>query len=295
MRRWETGAPEGSLRISVDGVDLAVDDRGAGQSVICLHAIAHGSADFDAFAARTAGRYRVIRIDWPGQGRSGADGVAPTPARYAALLRGVVVHLGIEDPVIVGCSIGGAAAVEYASRYSVRALVLANPGGLVTPSETVSRACRAMSRFFAAGASGAWWFGPAYRAYYRMVLPWPSAWRQRKRIVRAGYENAALLAAAWSTFADPHQADQRRAAIGLDVPVLFAWAMHDRINAFKASQDTIAGMKKARVEKFDGGHAAFLEQPRQFVAKFDRFIAEIGVAAQRAPSRPVAAAHALAQ
>jgi hypothetical protein len=53
-----------------------------------------------------------------------------------------------------------------------------------------------MARFFAAGARGAWWFGLAYGAHYRMVLPWPSAVRQRRRIVRAGYENAALLAAA---------------------------------------------------------------------------------------------------
>jgi pimeloyl-ACP methyl ester carboxylesterase len=295
MRRWETGVPEGSPLISIDGVDLAVDDRGAGQPVICLHAIAHGSADFDAFATRAIGRYRVIRIDWPGQGRSGDDGEAPSPARYAALLRGVVVHLGIEDPVIIGCSIGGAAAIEYASRYPARALVLANPGGLVTPSEWVSAGCRALSRFFAAGSRGAWWFGLAYRAYYRPVLPWPPAWRQRQRIVRAGDENAALLAAAWSTFADPQQADQRHAAIALEAPVLFTWAMYDRINLFRASKATIAQMKTARVAKFNGGHAAFLEQPRQFFAEFDRFITEIDGVARRVPEQSVAAPRVLAQ
>ena len=287
MRRWEIGVPKGSPLISIDGVDLAVDDRGAGQPVICLHAIAHGGADFDAFVAQTAGKYRVVRIDWPGQGRSGDDREALTPARYAKLLRGVVVHLGTEDPVIIGCSIGGAAAVAYASRYPVRALVLANPGGLSTRSEKISAACRTIARFFAAGARGAWWFGLAYAACYRMVLPWPSAARQRSRIVRAGYENAAILAVAWSMFADPQKADQRGAAIGLEMPVLFTWAMHDRINQFKASEATIARMKQARVVKFNGGHAAFLEQPRQFVAEFDRFIAEIGGAAQQAPSRPV--------
>jgi pimeloyl-ACP methyl ester carboxylesterase len=46
--------------------------------------------------------------------------------------------------------------------------------------------------------------------------------------------------------------------------VLFTWAMHDRINPFKASEATIAEMKQACVVKFNGGHAAFLEQPRQF-------------------------------
>jgi pimeloyl-ACP methyl ester carboxylesterase len=67
MRRCETGVPKGSPLISIDGVDVAVDDQSAGQPVICLHAIAHGSADFDVFAARAAGRYRVVRIDWPGR------------------------------------------------------------------------------------------------------------------------------------------------------------------------------------------------------------------------------------
>jgi putative oxidoreductase len=86
-------------------------------------------------------------------------------------------------------------------------------------------------------------------------------------------------------FADPDKADQRRAAIGLDVPVLFTWAMQDRINRFKASEATIARMKQACVVKFNGGHAAFLEQPRQFVAESDRFIAESADAALRVPSR----------
>jgi 4,5:9,10-diseco-3-hydroxy-5,9,17-trioxoandrosta-1(10),2-diene-4-oate hydrolase len=121
-----------------------------------------------------------------------------------------------------------------------------------------------------------------------MVLPWPPAWRQRTRIVGAGYETAAVLAAAWSAFADPQKADQRHKAIGLDVPVLVTWAMQDRINPFKLSQATIAQIKQARVEKFNGGHAAFLEQPRQFFAVFDRFVTETAGAARSAPSRPVA-------
>jgi pimeloyl-ACP methyl ester carboxylesterase len=275
LARWDTGVPEGSQMIAVGGTKLAIDDRGAGRPVICLHAIAHGSADFDAFAAAASERYRVIRIDWPGQGRSDDDSAKPTPARYAELVRGIVLHLGLADPILLGCSIGGAAAIEYASRFGATALVLANPGGLIEPSEIVSVACRAMSRFFAAGARGAWWFGPAYRLYYRLVLPSPAALVQRRRIVRAGFENAALLARAWSIFADPAEADQRRAALSLDIPVLFTWAMHDRINSFARSAPVIAKMKRARVVKFNGGHAAFLEQPRRFLAEFFRFVDEL--------------------
>jgi 4,5:9,10-diseco-3-hydroxy-5,9,17-trioxoandrosta-1(10),2-diene-4-oate hydrolase len=276
--------------IAVDGVELAVSDRGQGQPVICLHAIAHGGRDFEAFAALAGARYRIICVDWPGQGRSGDDVKELTPARYAELVRGIVVRLGIEDPIIIGCSIGGAAAVEYAGQFGAKAVVLANPGGLVEPSAKLRAVCLAFARFFGAGARGAWWFGPAFRLYYRLVLPSPAAAQQRKRIARAGYENAAVLFRAWSMFADPAKADQRRAALSLTMPVLFTWAMGD-INRISMSAATIAGMKTARVEKFKGGHAAFLEQPQEFIAAFDRFVGELdsGVASAR-PQRSGGAA-----
>jgi 4,5:9,10-diseco-3-hydroxy-5,9,17-trioxoandrosta-1(10),2-diene-4-oate hydrolase len=285
LARWDTGVPEGSPMVAVGGMRLAVDDRGSGQPVICLHAIAHGSADFDAFAAAASARFRVIRIDWPGQGRSDADDAEPSPARYADLVRGIVLHLGLADPILLGCSIGGAAAIDYASRFGARALVLANPGGLIEPSDRVSAACRKMSRFFASGSRGAWWFGPAYRLYYRLVLPQPAASLQRRRIVRAGFENAVLLAKAWSVFAIPAKADQRAAAQSLDIPVLFTWAMHDRINPFARSASAIAKMKRARVVKFNSGHAAFLEQPRQFTAEFCRFVDALDAGRDVGPAR----------
>jgi hypothetical protein len=31
--------------------------------------------------------------------------------------------------------------------------------------------------------------------------------------------------------------------------------------------------------KFNGGHAAFLEQPRQFIMEFDRFVAQLNASA----------------
>jgi pimeloyl-ACP methyl ester carboxylesterase len=64
-------------------------------------------------------------------------------------------------------------------------------------------------------------------------------------------------------------------AIALDVPVLFAWAMQDRIDSFAATEPTIRQMKRAQVAEFQGGHAAFLERPEQFAAIFDRFATEV--------------------
>lgn len=284
--RAEVGAPSGSMDIVVDGVRLAVARDGAGPPVICLHAIGHGARDFEFFAAAVSNRFEVLRIDWPGQGRSGVDRHAPCARRYADLLRGVVTQLGLADPILIGCSIGGAAAIDYASRFGVRALVLANSGGLVSLTPATSRICRAVSGIFAAGAKGAWWFAPLYGLYYRMVLPTPAAGAQRQRIVRAGPECAAVLASAWASFAEPELNDRRAAAVSLGVPVLVAWAMQDKINRFQAVEPTLRRMSSTQVVKFQGGHAAFLERPREFEEAFLAF----ADAVQSAPSPHLAAA-----
>jgi len=59
--------------VEIDGVRLAVTREGRGPPVVCLHAIGHDGGDFEAFAEAMKARFEIIRIDWPGQGRSGPD------------------------------------------------------------------------------------------------------------------------------------------------------------------------------------------------------------------------------
>lgn len=213
----------------------------------------------------------MVRLDWPGQGRSGPDSKPPSAARYAELLAGVVARLKLERPIILGNSIGGAAAMIYAASHPVTALVLCDTGGLVEVTPAIARACNAFSRFFAAGARKAWWFKPAFWAYYRfLVLPSAAAREQRKRIIAAGYEIAPVLRDAWTSFGRK-DADIRELAKGLDVPVWFAWATGDRIIQLKACLPAINAMKNARLTRFGGGHSAFLERLKPFAKEFKRF------------------------
>ena len=185
--------------------------------------------------------------------------------------------LGLEPPIIVGCSIGGAAAIHYAARYPTRAIVLANSGGLAELTNSNRRSCLFISRIFAAGARRAWWFGALFGLYYRLVLPSKAAWPQRRRIVKACYETADTLSQAWAKFADTTAADQRQAAASLKIPVLAAWSMQDKINLFSAVRPTLKQMKHVRIAQFKGGHAAFLEQPQRFVSEYLRFIFDNGL------------------
>src|SRR5260221_5244687 len=165
------GAPAPRADAVVDGVRLAYTDAGAGPVIVCLHAIGHGAGDFADLAGRLRADYRVIALDWPGQGCSGEDREAANAARYATLLAGFLERVGAPRPVLLGNSIGGAAALRYAAANPgpVRALVLANPGGLDRGgSGAMTRVVTGlMTRFFAAGARGARWYPGAFAVYYR--------------------------------------------------------------------------------------------------------------------------------
>ena len=194
--RTAVGALPSARRVVVDRVALAVDDEGSGPALVCLHAIGHGAADFARLRSRLAPRWRVVAPDWPGQGRSEPDRLAPDAARYADLLGGVLDACNIGRAVLLGNSIGGAAAMRYAAAHPERvtALVLENPGGLDGADDRLARSViGAMVGFFAAGARGAPWFPAAFAAYYRLVLQRQPAAPQRRRIVASAREIAPVL------------------------------------------------------------------------------------------------------
>ncbi len=265
----------------VKGVTLAWDDSGDGDEIVCLHAIAHGARDFKRFGRRFAAKYRVVALDWPGHGNSGPDSVPANAQRYVELLSGFLDTAGVKHPVIVGNSIGGAAAIRYAALRPdcVRGLILENPGGL-DPSDRLSRfAIGMMVRFFSAGARKAWWFPAAYRAYYRMVLPMRAAAEQRSRITAAGIEMAPILVQAWKSFGEP-AANLRPLAARVRCPVLFAWAKRDKIIQLSRCLPAIREFPHGRLESFDAGHAAHLEAPESFESSVDRFLDSLRVPTQ---------------
>jgi pimeloyl-ACP methyl ester carboxylesterase len=265
-------------RVTVDGVALNVDIVGDGPPVLCLHAVGHDLHDFDALVQRLNHSRRFIRLDWPGQGQSAPDHLPASAARYGELAERVIDALGLVHPVILGNSIGGAAAIRVASRRPVRGLVLCDSGGLVEITPTVARLCRLFERFYAAGERGAWWFGPAFALHYAMVLRGASARPQRKRIIRAARRNASVLREAWASFGRC-DADLRDAASELDVPIWVAWAKRDRILPLTYCLPAINRLRHGKLTLFEGSHAPFLEQPEAFAREFQAFMTDL-------PARP---------
>ncbi|HSV06310.1 MAG TPA: alpha/beta hydrolase [Candidatus Binatus sp.] len=282
--RARTALGASGHRVTIDGVSLAFDEEGAGPDVVCLHAIGHGAADFVRLRRRLCDRYRVLALDWPGQGNSGDDHVPASAVRYASLLEGFLAATGVTRPVLIGNSIGGAVALRHAAQHPdrVTGLVLENPGGLAATDDVLSRtALAAMARFFAAGARGAGWFPWAFAAYYRLfVLQRAAAAQQRRAIVASAFEIAPVLEQAWRSFATP-ESDVRTLVSRITCPVLFAWGARDQFVQLGRSLPAIRQFANARLEKFPVGHAAHLETPAALEALVEGFLAETVPEARR--------------
>lgn len=274
--RHALGSPLPRTVLRVEGVELALHDSDPGGSrpaLLCLHAIGHGGADFAGLEAAFGNRYRVLTLDWPGQGYSGDDREPASAKRYTQLLGGVIDALGLERVVLIGNSIGGAAAIAYAAAHpdTVRGLVLANPGGLDPGGLLAGLFIGNLVRHFEAGAREEAGFADWFRGYYGEVLITPAAAAQREAIIAAGYESAPVLAQAWRSFATS-EANLTPLLPRLTMPTLVAWAKEDNLIRWSRNKDAVAQLPRAEVRFFEAGHAAFLEAPEAFNAALESFL-----------------------
>jgi pimeloyl-ACP methyl ester carboxylesterase len=135
----------------MDKIELYYETTGAGPPLVLLHAGVADSRMWDDQAAAFARRYRVIRYDLPGCGRS------PIPDRrfsHHGILHALFESIGLEPAWLVGASFGGRVAVDFCLAYpeKVRGIVLAGPllGGF-QPSAEIERFNEEEDRLLEAG------------------------------------------------------------------------------------------------------------------------------------------------
>ncbi|MEV6564710.1 alpha/beta fold hydrolase [Streptomyces kronopolitis] len=91
----------------------AHDHGGHGPQLVLLHGYSRSLTDWGPAAALLAAGHRVLAVDLPGHGRS--PGIVPwtIPTAVRALADTLDAH-GVPEAVVVGHSLGGLIAVEYA-------------------------------------------------------------------------------------------------------------------------------------------------------------------------------------
>lgn len=118
----------------INGTQIHYDDQGAGTAVVFIHAGIANLGMWDEQMAAFTQRHRVVRYDMRGWGQTANP---PGSFSHAADLHQLLDHLGIEQAAVVGCSIGGQTAVEFAVTYPQRVsklvLVCSGLGGYPYP------------------------------------------------------------------------------------------------------------------------------------------------------------------
>lgn len=127
-----------------DGLQLSVVRAGTGAPLLLLHGFTGSTETWTPLATSLGDRFTTLTVDLPGHGRSGTPA---DPARFAlSSLADDFAHIldtcGIERVAVLGYSMGGRAALQFALRHPTRvaALVLESTSpGIVDPSERATR------------------------------------------------------------------------------------------------------------------------------------------------------------
>jgi pimeloyl-ACP methyl ester carboxylesterase len=112
---------------SIGGAEhrVYVEEAGKGIPLLCLHTAGADSRQYRHLLNDPAvtERFRVIAFDLPYHGRSTPPNgwwlkkYRLTTASYLEMIRAVWLSLGLERPVVLGCSMGGAIALKIAAEY----------------------------------------------------------------------------------------------------------------------------------------------------------------------------------
>ncbi|MFI9837381.1 alpha/beta fold hydrolase [Nonomuraea sp. NPDC051941] len=128
----------------IDDVKIAYEEAGPATPVGTVVLVHGGTTDMRLWEHQfraLSERYRVIRYDWRGRGRSG--GAAGEVCHHEDLLA-VMDALGVERAALVGNSMGGAYATEVAltapSRVAALALISSGLAGHPWPQEMLDQA-----------------------------------------------------------------------------------------------------------------------------------------------------------
>jgi pimeloyl-ACP methyl ester carboxylesterase len=260
-------------------------EAGAGPVLLLIHGMAGTLENWQQVIEPLAQHHTVVAPDLPGHGGSAPGGGDYSLGALAAGLRDLLVALGHERATLVGHSLGGGIAMQFAYQFPeiTERVVLVSSGGLGSEVSLVLRAAAlpGADLFVAATAGVGRTVGAAIGRGLAVVGLRPNA---DVAEVARGYASladpdrrAAFLAALRSVVGTGgqrvHAGDRLYLAEGM--PVLIVWGARDPIIPAHHGEHAHEAIPGSRLEVFDAvGHLPQLEAPARFVSVLERFLEE---------------------
>ncbi|WP_111510190.1 alpha/beta fold hydrolase [Mycobacterium kyogaense] len=270
--------------LDLHGDRLAYRDEGSGDEVLLLiHGMAGSSDTWRSVIPRLAKRYRVIAPDLLGHGQSAKPRSDYSLGAFAVGLRDLLDELAVPNVTVVGQSLGGGVAMQFAYQHReyCRRLILISSGGL---GQDVGWTLRLLS------APGAEFLLP-------VIAPPP--------VVRVGNAVRGWLsshsiqsprgAEMWSAYASLSESQTRQAFLRTlrsvvdyrgqavsalnrlyltsELPTLVIWGDDDRIIPVEHGRALAELRPACRLEVLPGvGHFPHVEQPDAVIDLIDEFV-----------------------
>ena len=271
-------------QIELHGQPVMYHRLGEGPVVVLVHGITSSSRTWLSVLPALAERYTVIAPDLLGHGLSGKPRGDYSLGAYASGIRDLLSVLGLPRATVVGHSLGGGIAMQFAYQFpqSIDRLVLVDSGGLGNEVSLLLRAATLPGAEYVLPLL----FGPVARTTGSTV----------GRIAgRFGIKGSANVRGMAESFASLGDGDARRAFVHTarsvidpsgqrvdardrlylseGIPTLLVWGERDPIIPVAHGLAAHELMPHSRLEIFPGaGHFPFNDDPDRFARVVDDFI-----------------------
>jgi pimeloyl-ACP methyl ester carboxylesterase len=271
-------------QLNLHGHTVSYRIVGEGPVVVLLHGIAGSSATWEEIMPSLAEGFTVIAPDLIGHGESSKPPAEYSMGAYASSVRDLLTVLGHTHVSVVGHSLGGGVAMQFAYQYPemCERLVLVSSGGLGRELNPILRL---------AALPGAEW-----------LLPRLCSSRLRdavdvgaKTLGRAGLRTGTDLREVWRSYVSLFDAEARQAfiqtvrtvidiggqrATALDrlylaakIPTLVLWGDQDPMIPVAHGRAAHAAIPGSRLVVFEGaGHFPHIDAPLRFVRELADFL-----------------------
>ncbi|GAB3234272.1 alpha/beta fold hydrolase [Mycolicibacterium hippocampi] len=271
---------------TIHGYRRAFRMAGSGPAILLIHGIGDNSTTWSTVQAKLAQRYTVIAPDLLGHGKSDKPRADYSVAAYANGMRDLLSVLDIDSVTVIGHSLGGGVAMQFAYQFPqlVDRLILVGAGGVTKEVNIALRIAslpmgsealallrlpmvlpalqlvgRASGTLF--GSTG---MGRDIPNMLRILadLPEPTASSAFARTLRAVVDWRGQVV----TMLD-------RCYLTQSVPVQLIWGRSDSVIPVSHAEMAHAAMPGSQLEIFEGsGHFPFHDDPDRFVEVVQKFI-----------------------
>lgn len=278
--RAKYASPASKFLTLSPGLTVHVRDEGLrdGPALLLIHGSNASLQTWEPWVARLKDRYRIVSLDLPGHGLTGADPLHDySTARYVEIVEQVAAAEGLTHFTIFGNSMGGWVAWSYATTHKdqIERLVLVDASH---PYETeradLPLALRIATtpgiREIAATITPRWLLEMSLKpAVYDPKVMTPAMVDRYWELLRYPGNRTATI----DRFAGPP--DKAPAMGALDVPALVLWGREDQFIPVAAAEWFRGRLPNGRVVILDRiGHVGMEEDPDRSLAPVLEFLAQ---------------------